>query len=285
MGFFRSIVFNVIAFLFFWSSGLLLILIFPSIPLVDPFPITTLVAFVFLFLGLLFSVNGKIGFGFVLLSAYLVVSGVANKYGREQKLPADAQLFLGSKKVASATGMQGMLPINGKSIALVTGSTRGLGLVVAEKLVSHGWTVLIHGRRVKDMRAAAASINGKARKESGGRAIALGVDSDLSSLEATKVLADDIVKTLTGIDGTLDLLIMNAGVAVKSAPERYSGPYDYVMTVNCVSGALLELLINKKIQGVKRVVHVTSMSHLGAPLDLQTNANISYSLPPSFDDT
>jgi hypothetical protein len=44
-------------------------------------------------------------------------------------------------------------------VALVTGSTRGIGHAVARTLLEAGWTVFLHGSSLESMQAAASSLN------------------------------------------------------------------------------------------------------------------------------
>lgn len=82
---------------------------------------------------------------------------------------------------------------------LVTGSTRGIGHAIAQRLLAEGATVGVHGR--------AAGTTGRAALEldAGGRAIPL--SADLSDPAAAKALVEDFIARAGRIDG----LVNNAG--------------------------------------------------------------------------
>jgi 3-oxoacyl-[acyl-carrier protein] reductase len=93
--------------------------------------------------------------------------------------------------------------LDGK-VALVTGSSRGLGLAEAEALAAEGVRVAVNGRDAAAAEAAAARI-----RERGGRADAFAADvSDEGAVER-------LVAEVTARCGSLDILVNNAGVAGK----------------------------------------------------------------------
>ena len=58
------------------------------------------------------------------------------------------------------------MPQSSRKIALVTGSTDGVGRFVAERLGADGWDVIVHGRdaeRGADVVATIAAVGGGAR--------------------------------------------------------------------------------------------------------------------------
>ena len=93
-----------------------------------------------------------------------------------------------------------MAGANGKT-ALITGSTDGVGRMVAERLGQYGWRVLVHGRDRGRGQQVVASINA-----SGGAAEFL--QADISALAEVRRLADAVRHTTK----RLDLLINNAGI-------------------------------------------------------------------------
>ncbi|MEV7342865.1 SDR family NAD(P)-dependent oxidoreductase [Streptomyces sp. NPDC093544] len=94
-------------------------------------------------------------------------------------------------------------------VALVTGSTDGLGRGVAKLLAEQGWHVVVHGR---DPRKVAAALD-DVRKASGGGS---SVTADLSRLDEVHGLADEVLNT----QGRLDVLVNNAGVATPNRSAR-----------------------------------------------------------------
>jgi 3-oxoacyl-[acyl-carrier protein] reductase len=85
-------------------------------------------------------------------------------------------------------------------IALVTGSSRGIGAAIAKLLASQGAAVAVHGRD----EAAVAAVTGQIG-EAGGQAVA--VIADLTHYERVEVMRDSIERQL----GPLDILVANAG--------------------------------------------------------------------------
>lgn len=91
------------------------------------------------------------------------------------------------------------LPLAGK-VAIVTGSTRRIGLATANRLAADGAAIVVTTRRAKDaMDAAVAGI-----KAAGGRAI--GHLADLTKEEDVKGLIEASVKAFGG----LDIIVHNA---------------------------------------------------------------------------
>ncbi len=84
-------------------------------------------------------------------------------------------------------------------VALVTGSTRGIGRAIAERLASAGAAVVVHGRSVDGCAEVAAEIDG-----------AVGVAATLDSAESGDRLVSDVVE----LTGRLDIVVNNAGVAL-----------------------------------------------------------------------
>ena len=102
--------------------------------------------------------------------------------------------------------MTALFDLTGK-VAIVTGSSRGIGRAIAEELAAHGATVVISSRKQDACEEVAEAINA-----SGGKAIAIA--ASISDKEALKELAE---RTLTEL-GRVDVLVCNA------ASNPYYGP-------------------------------------------------------------
>jgi len=94
------------------------------------------------------------------------------------------------------------LPLQGK-IALVTGSSQGIGAAIAHKLASQGATVIVNYVHNK----------GKAEEviksiESVGAGKAFAVQADVSGVEGAKALVQETVR----LAGHIDILVLNAGI-------------------------------------------------------------------------
>ena len=141
---------------------------------------------------------------------------------------------------------------NGKT-ALVTGSTDGVGRVVAKRLAEHGMRVLVHGRDRARGEQLVAEI-----KAAGGAAEFLG--ADLSSLAEVRRLADAVRKTTN----RLDLLVNNAGIGsagAKGARETSADGHELRFAVNYLAGYLLTYLLLPLIKksAPARIVNVSSL--------------------------
>jgi NAD(P)-dependent dehydrogenase (short-subunit alcohol dehydrogenase family) len=102
--------------------------------------------------------------------------------------------------------VSGLFDLSGK-VAIVTGSSRGIGRAIAEEMAAHGATVVISSRKQDACEEVAEAI-----KASGGKAIAIA--ASISDKEALKELA---TRTLAEL-GRVDVLVCNA------ASNPYYGP-------------------------------------------------------------
>src|ERR1700744_6108304 len=94
---------------------------------------------------------------------------------------------------------KGEVPMQDKSVALVTGANQGIGLQIAKDLVAHGFTVLVGSRNFERGEAAA--------REVGPHAHALQLDvTDQASITAAAA-------RVRGEFGRLDVLIQNAAIS------------------------------------------------------------------------
>ena len=111
---------------------------------------------------------------------------------------------------------------NGKT-AIVTGSARGIGAAVAERLGKDGFAVVVnYAGSAADAEAEAARIKGD-----GGRAIA--VRADVSDPTAVKHLFDEATQAFGGVD----VLVNNAGVMLLSTiAEADDTMFDRQVAIN-----------------------------------------------------
>lgn len=96
-----------------------------------------------------------------------------------------------------------------KSVVLITGANKGIGLQIAKDLAARGLTVLVGSRNLENGQKAAKSIEGDAR------AIQLDVTDPASIDAAAKRIRQEF--------GRLDVLVNNAGIAHARLPEGF-GP-------------------------------------------------------------
>src|SRR5215470_17898045 len=136
-----------------------------------------------------------------------------------------------------------------RKTALVTGSTDGVGRLVARKLGQAGVRVLVHGRDAERGARVVADI-----KASGGAADFL--SADLSVLAEVGRLADAARATTD----RLDLLINNAGIGTAGPRQTSAEGFELRFAVNYLAGFLLTLLLLPLIKksAPARIVNVSS---------------------------
>src|SRR6266496_6274578 len=146
----------------------------------------------------------------------------------------------------------GSMNIENKAV-LVTGSTDGVGRLVARRLADQGARVLIHGRDrmrgeqlLKEIRAA-------------DRGSAAFLPADFSSLAEVRRLADTVRQECD----QLDILINNAGIGSGGSGgkrETSQDGYELRFAVNYLAGFLLTRLLLPLIKKAApaRVVNVSS---------------------------
>jgi 3-oxoacyl-[acyl-carrier protein] reductase len=114
------------------------------------------------------------------------------------------------------TAVHGTL-LQGK-VAVVSGSTRGIGKAMAETFARQGASVVVNGRRSEDAEHVAASIPGS-----------LGIGGDLSDRAAI----DRLIAHVTSEWGRVDILVNNAAISRRSALTRVTDEeWEEVLRVN-----------------------------------------------------
>ena len=109
-------------------------------------------------------------------------------------------------------------PLLEGKVAVVTGSTRGIGRAMAETFADHGARVVVNGRRTEDAEAAAGAIAGS-----------IGVGGDMSDQTAI----DALVQRATNELGGIDILVNNAAISRRSALTRVTDEeWNEVIRVN-----------------------------------------------------
>jgi NAD(P)-dependent dehydrogenase (short-subunit alcohol dehydrogenase family) len=117
--------------------------------------------------------------------------------------------------------------------AVITGSTKGIGLGIARAFVNEGARVVINARSAADCAAVA--------KELGAAAVPLA--ADLSRSDDVRRLAVD---ALTALDGRVDVLVNNAGQPrVAPSVELAEADYRYTLDLNLHAYFLLSQALGK----------------------------------------
>jgi NAD(P)-dependent dehydrogenase (short-subunit alcohol dehydrogenase family) len=134
-------------------------------------------------------------------------------------------------------------------VALVTGSTRGIGRAIAELFVTEGGAVVVNGRNRDDAERVAAEIGEGT----------LGIGADQSSLDEIRALCRRAEESL----GTIDVLVNNAAVAPRSAITRVTDEeWEETLLVDLTAPFryIRELVPGMKRAGWGSILNVTSGS-------------------------
>ncbi len=152
--------------------------------------------------------------------------------------------------------MTSLFTLEGRS-AVVTGGTRGIGLMIAQGLIDAGCRVLVTSRD-RTACVAAAELLGRTGD-------ALAVASDLSSEEGCLALAEEVADRL----GSLDVLVNNAGASWVEPIDTFPmSAWDKVMSLNLrspfvLTQSLLPLLeIAGSAEQPSRVINIGSIEGL-----------------------
>ena len=151
-----------------------------------------------------------------------------------------------------------MTRLDGKTV-LVTGSTDGVGRMVAVKLGEAGARVLVHGRDRDRGLHAVSEI-----RKAGGAAEFL--TADFVSLAEVRRLADTVRQT----EDRLDILINNAGIGTAGASRQVSADgHELRFAVNYLAGFLLTHLLLPLVRSgaPSRIVNVASAGQQAIDFD------------------
>jgi 3-oxoacyl-[acyl-carrier protein] reductase len=143
-------------------------------------------------------------------------------------------------------------------VALITGSTRGIGTAIAELFAAEGATVIVHGRRQDDADRVAATIPN-----------AVGIAGDQGKLEAVR----DICRRAQEACGTVDVLVNNAAIAPRSAFTRIDDEeweQGILIDLTAPFWFMRELVPGMKAAGWGSILNVTSGMNTGSPVGFST---------------
>lgn len=143
-------------------------------------------------------------------------------------------------------------------IALVTGSSGGIGRAIAGGLAKAGAHVVVNGRDAGRAEAAAQAI-----RAAGGKATALAFD--VTDAAAVRAGVDRIEAEI----GPIDILVNNAGMTIRNSLENYAdADWRQVMTLNLDSVYFVGQAVARKMlpRNYGRIINICSiMSELARP--------------------
>jgi NAD(P)-dependent dehydrogenase (short-subunit alcohol dehydrogenase family) len=178
-----------------------------------------------------------------------------------------------------------LFDLSGK-VAVITGSSRGIGRAIAERLAEHGAKVVVSSRKAEVCKEVADTINKKHGKDS-----AIVVPANISSKDDLKNLVEEATRKF----GKIDILVCNA------ASNPYFGPlagiqddqFRKILDNNILSNHWLAQLVSPQM--IKRregsIIIVSSIGGLrGSPVlgayciskaaDLQLARNLAVEYGP-----
>lgn len=151
------------------------------------------------------------------------------------------------------TGKAGTMRLENK-VAIVTGSTSGIGRAIAKAMAVEGAIVAVNGRRAEAAEEVAREIRG-----AGGKAVAMAADVT----QAAQV--QGLVKGVLEAFGRIDVLINNAGGVGGVRPTRYmeeilEEEWDRVVDLNLKAAFLCSRAVTKQMreQGGGKIVNTAS---------------------------
>jgi NAD(P)-dependent dehydrogenase (short-subunit alcohol dehydrogenase family) len=159
-------------------------------------------------------------------------------------------------------------------VAVITGTTHGIGRVTGRELAKAGRTVVMLCRDISAGRAVRDEIIGAVP------AAAIHVVAcDLASLASVRSSAN-IVR---GMVGTIDLLINNAGM-VSSRHRMSADGFELTFATNHLGPFLLTALLRDRLSETARVINVASRVHYRGRIDFGriTNPDARYSAMAAY---
>ena len=137
-------------------------------------------------------------------------------------------------------------------VALITGSTRGIGKEFAIGFAKEGAEVIVNGRNLEKAKAVAEEV-----KSLGVKSIAIGADVSLSQ-DVTRMV-EEAIQSL----GRIDILVNNAGVNpfILEAEKIKEEGWDQVIDVNLKGVFLCCQAVGKKMieQGGGKIINISSV--------------------------
>lgn len=142
-------------------------------------------------------------------------------------------------------------------LALVTGSTAGIGLAIAKTLAKEGASVIVNGRSQESVDKAIASLQAETTSK------VIGLPIDLSSAKGVEQAIEQYPQ--------VDILVNNLGIyEAKSFLEITDEDWQKLFTVNVMSGVRLSRAYLPKMLAKNwgRIIFISSESALNIPQEM-----------------
>jgi len=160
-------------------------------------------------------------------------------------------------------------------VIVITGSSRGLGLAVAQAAAAEGAKVVLSSRTAETVAAAVAELRAVGREASG-------VTCDVSDLAQVEALAEHAVQSF----GRFDMWINNAGYAPPFGPTMHIAPPAFMRAVQTnIIGTYYGSLVALRTflpEGRGKLINILGRGSDGKPVDMQNGYAASKAWERSF---
>jgi 2-deoxy-D-gluconate 3-dehydrogenase len=146
-----------------------------------------------------------------------------------------------------------LFDLRGK-VAIVTGGNGGIGLGIARGLAQAGASIVVAARNAEKTRAAVDQLSGMGVR-------AVGLQADVTDAAQVEKMVVDTANALGGVD----ILIANAGMSIRKAPETYTlEEWSSVITTNLtgVFACCHAVYPQMKARGGGKIVTIGSMTSI-----------------------
>lgn len=136
-------------------------------------------------------------------------------------------------------------------VAVVTGSTQGIGLAIAKRLAKEGVIVVVTSRNIDKVNEAVDEI-----KSEGGEAF--GIKCNVTNREEVKALAEKVIDKY----GRIDILVNNAGITKDSSFKKMTDEqWDEVLDSDLKSVFIVTQELSKYMESNKygRIINLSSV--------------------------
>jgi glucose 1-dehydrogenase len=148
-----------------------------------------------------------------------------------------------------------------RRVAVITGSSKGIGKAIALEFASKGYNVVLNAR---DERELSRSVNDIRKSLAGDKEQVTYLAGDISQENVCTSLIDHTIKTF----GRIDVLVNNAGIggAQKQINELTMAEWDYVIDVNlkgaflCTREALKRMTYDSKTNSTRSGYSIINIS-------------------------